>query len=132
MTAKRENEVNHSTAPDDRVLNIAQLRSTGVLLTFRHPRLRYPDTALPLKSIVAMGIKNRAALELEVAKKKLDSEKKKAATVKRKQQTQKNKGAAKTKGNQRVGHNMEVFDTPQPGTPRSLHPDARLRFQEVS
>lgn len=77
-----------------------------------------------------MGIQNRAVLELDVARKKLEAEKKKAATAKRKQQ--KSQAALRGLKGKRTQLDAHGLDTPLPGTPASLHPDVRLPHQEVS
>ncbi|KAI0716145.1 hypothetical protein C8T65DRAFT_572363 [Cerioporus squamosus] len=76
LTKKTTQERVHRRHPDDRVLNTAQLRSSAVLLAFRHPDARYPD--LTRAQVVEQAIKIRAELDLEAARKKLDTQQKQA------------------------------------------------------
>lgn len=78
-TLKREDEVSHTVEPDDRILNLGQLRSALILLTFRHAQQRYPSPSLSLEQVLEQAMKNRAELDLEAVRQKLLAEQKAAA-----------------------------------------------------
>ncbi|KAI0739242.1 hypothetical protein C8Q80DRAFT_1124588 [Daedaleopsis nitida] len=57
VTDKRDDELLHVQEPEDRVLNLARVRSSSVALTFRTDELRYPPPDMKPDDIIEQAIK---------------------------------------------------------------------------
>lgn len=118
-TQRRDEELVHLEDPDDCVLNLAQLRSSSVLLMFRNHSLRYPGTHWTRNQLVDQAIKNRAELDLEAARKKLAAQQKEVSKQTRKASKRKTSKTTSTTTPELVSHSR----IPPPLYP--THPEMR-------
>ena len=87
ITNKLADEVTHCGDLDDRLLNMAQMRSADVLLTFRTPEALYPGQSITRDDIVDRALRIQAERSLEAAREKLESDRKKAERAAKRRET---------------------------------------------
>ncbi|KAH9851930.1 hypothetical protein C2E23DRAFT_780036 [Lenzites betulinus] len=99
-TNERADEITHQTHPEDRILNLAQLRSMEALHRFR-VAAQYPG--LSLDNVLDQAISVRTALDEEVQRKKDEAQRKKDEAKRKREETQRKKAESQRRYSEAPG-----------------------------